>query len=69
MNHIMRHRKYVARKLSDGFLFGIKIKIFRNFWKKNRNHRKGIAITLIRIIIRNIFDYVISRIITLGFLV
>jgi len=26
----------------------------RNFWKKNRNHRKGIAITLISITKRNI---------------
>ena len=53
MNHI-DEPYYESSKMSlENYpmsLFEIKIKIFRNFWKKNRNHRKGIAITLIRII-------------------
>ena len=53
MNHIDKSKMSLENYPMG--LFGIKIKIFRNFWKKNRNHRKGIAITLIRIIIRNNF--------------
>ena len=52
MNHI-ESSKMSLESYPMG-LIGIKIKIFRNFWKKNRNHRKGIAITLISITKRNI---------------